>query len=65
MPALTKAEDAVMNINKDDITEIKMYQNPPAGVSLVMEAVCILLQEKTDWNSAKLIMGKKDFLQRL
>ncbi len=65
MPALIEAEEAVSKINKDDITEIKGYTNPPSGVALVLEAVCTLLMEKIDWNSIKTTMSKKDFLVRL
>lgn len=32
---------------------------------LVLEAVCILLQEKTDWTSAKLVLVDMNFLERL
>jgi dynein heavy chain len=31
----------------------------------VLEAVCILLGEKTDWNSAKQVMMEMGFLERL
>ena len=32
---------------------------------MVLEAVCILLGEKTDWNSAKSVMVSNDFMDRL
>lgn len=32
---------------------------------MVLEAVCILLGEKTDWNSAKQVMLANDFMERL
>ena len=31
----------------------------------MLEAVCILLGEKTDWNSAKSVMMSIDFMERL
>ena len=56
LPALKEAEDALSKINKSDIAEIKGFMNPPAVVVLVLEAVCILLGEKTDWSGAKQVM---------
>ena len=65
LPILKEAEDALGKINKSDIAEIKGFLNPPAIVMLVMEAVCILLGEKTDWNSAKSVMMSIDFMERM
>lgn len=65
LPQLKEAEDALNTINKADISTIKSFANPPAGVMLVLEAVCILLQEKTDWTSAKLVLVDMNFLERL
>ncbi|CAD8108771.1 unnamed protein product [Paramecium sonneborni] len=65
LPALKEAEEALQRINKNDIAEIKGFINPPPVVQLVLEAVCILLQEKTDWNSAKSVMISNDFTERL
>lgn len=53
LPALKEAEDALSRISKNDIAEVKGFINPPPIVVLVLEAVCTLLVEKTDWNSAK------------
>lgn len=46
---MKEAEDALSKINKNDIAEIKGFTNPPPIVVLVLEAVCVLLGEKTDW----------------
>lgn len=62
---MREAEDALSKINKNDIAEIKGFINPPAVVVLVLEAVCVLLGEKSDWNSAKSVMMSIDFLERL
>lgn len=51
IPALKEAEDALNTINKADIAQIKGYASPPAGVVMVLEAVCVMLGEKTDWSS--------------
>eukprot|EP00002_Diphylleia_rotans_P005088 TRINITY_DN140_c1_g1_i4.p1 TRINITY_DN140_c1_g1~~TRINITY_DN140_c1_g1_i4.p1 ORF type:complete len:4263 (+),score=965.99 TRINITY_DN140_c1_g1_i4:204-12992(+) len=42
MPALNAAIKALKTLNKNDITEIKSMKNPPSGVKVVMEAVCIM-----------------------
>lgn len=62
---MKEAEDALSKINKNDIAEIKGFINPPPVVVLVLEAVCVLLGEKTDWNSAKSVMMGNDFMERL
>ena len=63
-----------------DITIIKTSKNPPAGVKLVMEAVCILKKVKPDripdpsgsgkmiedfWGPSKRMVGDMKFLQSL
>jgi dynein heavy chain len=52
-------------INKNDITEIKGYANPHPIVLMVLEAVCILLNEKTDWANIKVVMQDLYFLDKL
>jgi len=52
-PELEAAKAAVAQLNKDSITEIKSFPNPPKAVVMVMEAIMILLQEKTDWKNIR------------
>jgi dynein heavy chain len=42
LPALDAAVASLKSLNKGDITEVKSMLNPPAGVRLVMETVCIM-----------------------
>lgn len=67
MPILESAMKAVQALekNKKDIIEFKKYLNPPEAVKMVMEAVCILLNERTDWSNAISVLGQMDFLQKL
>ena len=43
LPLLEEATQALNTIKQDDIVFIKAMKNPPSGVKLVMEAVCVLL----------------------
>ncbi|EDQ91509.1 uncharacterized protein MONBRDRAFT_15298, partial [Monosiga brevicollis MX1] len=42
LPALDAAVTSLKSLNKGDVTEVKAMSNPPAGVRLVMETVCIM-----------------------
>lgn len=42
-----------------------MFTKPPELVETVMEAVCILNNRKTDWASAKQLLGDPQFLRKL
>jgi dynein heavy chain len=63
--AADAASSVLVSINKDDITEIKSFANPPAQVKMTMEAVCILLGHKPDWPTAKKLLKMPDFLTQL
>jgi dynein heavy chain len=57
LPALNAALTALNSLNKNDITEIKSFSKPPPLVLVTMEAVCILLGEKPDWDAAKKVLN--------
>lgn len=42
MPAMNAAIAALDTLKQNDITIVKTMQNPPQGVKVVMEAVCIM-----------------------
>jgi dynein heavy chain, axonemal len=65
MPILERAIKALDSINPKDISEMKNYKNPPVAVKMVLESVCILLAEPTDWPSVLHVIGRMDFLERL
>ncbi|XP_036364895.1 dynein heavy chain 6, axonemal-like [Octopus sinensis] len=65
LPALEGAIQALDALDKSDIAEIRVFSNPPELVRTVMEAVCILLHQKTDWQSAKSVLADQNFLKTL
>jgi len=59
MPMLDAALKALDTLSKNDITEVKNLKNPPAGVKLVMEAVCQMKQVKPERKNDPNNPGKK------
>lgn len=45
LPGLEEALKALNSLKRDDISEVKSFQNPPEAVQTVMNAVCLLLSE--------------------
>ncbi|KAH3860157.1 hypothetical protein DPMN_023048 [Dreissena polymorpha] len=65
LPILDAAIKALDSLDKQDIAEIKVFSKPPEMVQTVMEAVAILLGQKTDWASAKGMLADNNFLKKL
>ena len=80
VPMLNDALAALDTLTKADITEVKAMKKPPAGVKLVMEAVCILKGVKPEkvkdpngglrkvedyWIPAQKLLGDGNFLTSL
>ena len=65
LPALHAAENALNSLNKNDLVEIKSFSKAPVLVRITMEAVCLLLGEATDWESARRVLGDVHFIKRL
>uniref|UniRef100_A0A8B9LJA5 Dynein, axonemal, heavy chain 7 n=1 Tax=Astyanax mexicanus TaxID=7994 RepID=A0A8B9LJA5_ASTMX len=80
LPILESALSALDTLTTQDITVVKSMKSPPAGVKLVMEAICILKGIKPDrvpdpsgsgkkvedfWGPAKKLLGDMRFLQSL
>ena len=65
LPALRSAISALNSLSKDDISIVKSFPKPPVAVQIVMEAICIMLEAKPDWDSAKKLLNESAFLDRL
>lgn len=66
LPALLEARDALSNLNKTDITEIRSFTTPPEPVQVVTECIAILLGYKeVNWKVAKQMMSDPKFLSSL
>ncbi|XP_061882783.1 dynein axonemal heavy chain 6 [Entelurus aequoreus] len=65
LPALEGANQALNSLDKADISELKVFTKPPDMVMTVMEAICILLNYKADWASAKKLLGDSNFTRYL
>ncbi|XP_026818275.1 dynein heavy chain 6, axonemal-like [Rhopalosiphum maidis] len=65
MPAMEAAKAALESLNKNDINELRLLSKPHKLVQTVMEAVCLLFGKKTDWTSAKTLLGDTNFLKVL
>lgn len=48
VPALNAALSALNTLKKQDIDVVKTMKSPPAGVKLVMEAVCVMKDVKPE-----------------
>lgn len=66
LPALSNARDALSNLNKNDITEIRSFATPPEPVQVVTECIAILMGYKeVNWKVSKQMMSDPRFLHSL
>lgn len=57
---------AVKSIKKQNLVEIKNLNNPPQGVKLTLESICLLLgEETTDWKSIRSIIMRDNFISTI
>ena len=65
-PALVRAAEAVNELSKDDIAELKVVSNPTRAVELALMCTLTYLRSpKTDWATAQKTMTDIKFLDRL
>lgn len=66
-PALEEAERAVSELNKNDITELKTFKQPPEVVELAIRCVFLYLGygARVEWKQALTVIADIKFLERL
>ena len=64
-PVLEKAVEALSCINKCDLEELKSYKNPPAIVKFSLEALCVLFDKDTSWDSAVMLLQDSSLLKNI
>jgi dynein heavy chain len=66
LPALEAAQHALNTLDKNNLTEMKSFANPPSAVLVVASAVLVLLApggkvpKDRSWKAAKAMMGNVD-----
>jgi len=66
MPILEAANEAVSNLTKKDVGEVKAYATPPKDIMNVMSAVlCVLGKPNSDWPAVKKEMTDPKFMDRI
>ena len=77
MPALNAALNALKELSKADIAEVKAMKNPPSSVKLTLETVCLMKGIKPEvrragkdslvdfWKPAQFMMADTNFLHSL
>lgn len=64
-PVLEKAVEALSCINKADLEELKSYKNPPDIVKFSLEALCVLFDRPTNWESAVLLLQDPSLISNI
>jgi len=65
-PEMASINNEVRQLDRKSLSEIKMFSNPPTLITIAMEAVMVLLEEKTDWNNIKAVLADAgEFISRL
>ncbi|KAM8866758.1 dynein axonemal heavy chain 10 isoform 2-T2 [Synchiropus picturatus] len=66
LPALEAARNALQDLEKSDVTEIRSFAKPPKQVQVVCECILVLRGYKEiNWQSAKGMMSEANFLRSL
>jgi dynein heavy chain len=60
-----KANEALEQLTKRDIGEVKAYVHPPYQVEKVMKALMVLKGKEDTWEEAKKDLANVDFIKTL
>ena len=63
-PLVQEAKKAVEGIKKAQLDEVRSMLNPPGGVKMTMEAVCMMIYDvkKPTWDDIRKLIRKDDFV---
>ncbi|XP_050421392.1 dynein heavy chain, cytoplasmic isoform X3 [Adelges cooleyi] len=65
-PAVLDAQQAVKEIKKQQLVEVRSMANPPAVVKLALESICLLLGENaSDWKSIRAVVMRENFINSI
>ncbi|PFH31617.1 dynein heavy chain [Besnoitia besnoiti] len=68
-PLLLEAAEAVTNIPKKSLDELKSMANPPAMAKIAVEAVAVLITDAGDkplnWDDARKVLKNQDFITKV
>lgn len=65
-PAVIEAQQAVKEIKKQQLVEVRSMANPPAVIKLALESICLLLGEAaTDWKSIRAVVMRENFINSI
>jgi dynein heavy chain len=65
LPVLEAANKALDSLDKNDISEVRVFTKPPELVLTVMESICILFNVRPDWSNSKQLLADASFLKKL
>nr|XP_018911901.1 PREDICTED: dynein heavy chain, cytoplasmic [Bemisia tabaci] len=65
-PAVIEAQQAVKEIRKQQLVEVRSMANPPAVVKLALESICLLLGESAnDWKAIRAVVMRENFINSI
>ncbi|KAL1461001.1 hypothetical protein WDU94_012934, partial [Cyamophila willieti] len=65
-PAVMDAQQAVKEIKKQQLVELRSMANPPSVVKLALESICLLLGENaTDWKAIRAVVMRENFINSI
>ncbi|XP_060923144.1 dynein heavy chain domain-containing protein 1 [Limanda limanda] len=65
MPVFLSCKNLLDCLDFSDLEEVRCYRDPPVGVVTVMDAICLLFNHPTGWESARLLLRRPNFFQEL
>ncbi|XP_054277851.1 dynein heavy chain, cytoplasmic-like isoform X3 [Macrosteles quadrilineatus] len=65
-PAVIEAQQAVKEIKKQQLVEVRSMANPPAVVKMALESICLLLGENVaDWKAIRTVVMRENFINSI